>query len=443
MSRKAYPEYKDSGIEWLGEIPEGWEVKPLKRTFAIFNGATPKSGEPDFWDGDIAWATPDDLGSLDCDTLRTTRRMITKDGYNSCGTTLAPTGSLVLSTRAPIGHLAIAGVPICTNQGCRCLVFRTKTWNRFYYYKLLIAKQELESWGQGSTFNELSRDKLGAIYIVSPPLPEQQAISAFLDRETERIDTMIAKKEHQIELLQEKRTVLINSAVTKGLDPNAKMKDSGIEWLGEIPEGWEVKRLRFSISVNPTKSEIRNLSRDTTISFLPMEAISEYGGINLDQIKMLDEVIEGYTFFRDGDVIVAKITPCFENGKGSIVEKLENSIGFGTTELHVLRPKEGVINSYLFYITISHAFRYIGASYMYGAGGQKRVPDDFIRNFRYPIPSVKEQQSIACFLDRETAKIDTLINKVGESKEKLSEYRTALISAAVTGKIDVREEVKV
>ncbi|HEC78686.1 MAG TPA: restriction endonuclease subunit S [candidate division WOR-3 bacterium] len=209
---------KDSGIEWLGEIPEHWEVKTLKRVFRILNGSTPKSGEPSYWDGDIPWATPDDLGSLQGDTLFSTRRMITEDGYNSCGTTLAPAGSLVLSTRAPIGHLAIAAVPLCTNQGCRCLVFHTKDETRFFYYQLLTARQELESWGQGSTFQELSRDKLGAVYLVAPPVDEQRAIAAFLDRETARIDALIEKIRKSIELLREYRTALISACVTGKID---------------------------------------------------------------------------------------------------------------------------------------------------------------------------------------------------------------------------------
>ena len=441
MSWKRYPEYKESGIEWLGEMPEHWKLEPLKRTFKIINGSTPKSGELSYWDGDIAWATPDDLGSLKGDTLHITQRSITQAGYESCGTSLAPTGSLVLSTRAPIGHLALSGVSMCTNQGCRCLTFCNKDNHKFYYYQLLSAKHELKSWGQGSTFKELSRDKLSYACLVKAPVVEQNAIAAFLDRETERIDTLVTQKERQIELLQEKRVALISHAVTKGLNPDVKMKDSGIEWLGNVPVGWRVERLRFNVWTNPTKAEVKNITGDTLVSFVPMEAVCEYGGLSLDQTKPLDELSNGYTYFRNGDVLVAKITPCFENGKGSIAEGLENGIGFGTTELHVLRPQWKIDYKYLFYLTISYAFRQIGKSYMYGAGGQKRVPDDFIRNLRHSFPVISEQRTIASFLDCETERIDTLIKKVQESIDKLHKYRTALISAAVTGKIDVRKEV--
>ena len=141
-------------------------------------------------------------------------------------------------------------------------------------------------------------------------------------------------------------------------------KPSGIEWLGSVPSAWHVARLRFLVKTNPSKSEIRGIPQDTVVSFVPMEAVGEYGGLRLEQSHALEDVANGYTYFRDGDVVVAKITPCFENGKGSIADGLENGIGFGTTELHVLRPSSFMDRNYLFYLTISHAFRQIGASYM-------------------------------------------------------------------------------
>ena len=219
-------------------------------------------------------------------------------------------------------------------------------------------------------------------------------------------------------------------------------KPSGIEWLGSVPSAWHVARLRFLVKTNPSKSEIRGIPQDTVVSFVPMDAVGEYGGLRLEQSHALEDVANGYTYFRDGDVVVAKITPCFENGKGSIADGLENGIGFGTTELHVLRPSSFMDRNYLFYLTISHAFRQIGASYMYGAGGQKRVPDDFIRDFRHPIPAIDEQRAIAAFLDRETARIDGLIEKKRRQIELLREKRSALISHAVTKGLDPNAKMK-
>ena len=212
-----------------------------------------------------------------------------------------------------------------------------------------------------------------------------------------------------------------------------KYKASGVEWLGDVPEGWKVKRLRFVANLNPSKSEVAALDRGTAVSFLPMEAVGDDGTLVLDKEKTIGELETGYTYFRNGDVTIAKITPCYENGKGAIMRGLTNGIGFGTTELIVTRPLASEITSeYLHYILISKDFRCIGESHMYGAGGQKRVPDAFVRNFATGIPPLPEQTAIAEFLDRETAKIDGLVAEQRRLIELLKEKRQAVISHAVT-----------
>ena len=219
-------------------------------------------------------------------------------------------------------------------------------------------------------------------------------------------------------------------------------KDSGVAWLDEIPAHWDARRLRFVVETRISKGEVKSLDPVTEISFIPMEAIHEYGGIDLESTKPLLEVVESYTYFRDGDVIVAKITPCFENGKGALASGLCSDIGFGTTELHVLRPSCHIHACFLLYLTFSEHFRRIGAASMYGAGGQKRISDDFIRNFRHPVPSSQEQRAIAAFLDRETAKIDGLVTRKERLIELLQEKRTALITHAVTRGLDPNVPMK-
>jgi type I restriction enzyme S subunit len=209
-------------------------------------------------------------------------------------------------------------------------------------------------------------------------------------------------------------------------------KDSGVEWLGKIPARWEVKRLKFAAILDPKASEAEDLAPDTEVSFVPMEAVSEYGGLDLAKAKPLADIGAGYTYFRDGDVVVAKITPCFENGKGAYATGLLNGIAFGTTELHVLRATQALNGQFLFYVTMSDAFRRLGEAEMYGAGGQKRVPGSFIENLRHPLPPVAEQRAIAAFLDRETARIDVLVAGKERLIDLLQEKRSALITQAVT-----------
>lgn len=222
-----------------------------------------------------------------------------------------------------------------------------------------------------------------------------------------------------------------------------KYKDSGVEWLGEVPDGWEPVRLRFVSMTNPSKSELSAMPLDTLVSFLPMEAIGEDGTLRLDTEREIRELVGGYSYFRDGDVAVAKITPCFENGKGALMHGLRGGIGFGTTELIVIRPAaRRIAPRFLTYVTRSRYFLGLGEGHMYGAGGQKRVPEDFVRNFSVFLPALPEQHAIAAFLDRETARIDALVAEQERLIELLREKRQAVISHAVTKGLDPNVPMK-
>ena len=214
--------------------------------------------------------------------------------------------------------------------------------------------------------------------------------------------------------------------------PYPKTKPSGIEWLGDIPAHWEVKRSRFVLRVNPSSSVLRTLDECEEVSFVPMDSVGVEGGINLEQSRVIGDVSTGYTEFQNNDVVVAKITPCFENGKAALAENLLNGAAYGTTELHVLRAQESIDRRFLFLVVISDIFRKNGESEMYGAGGQKRVPPDFIKDFLIPLPPQSEQKAIAEYLDRETGRIDVLVEKKRTLIERLKEKRSALISACVT-----------
>ncbi|MCF8344140.1 MAG: restriction endonuclease subunit S, partial [Bacteroidales bacterium] len=246
MKYPSYKKYSKIEVKSIGTIPIHWKAAVLKRIFRIYNGSTPQSGNEKYWDGDIVWLTPDDLGRNKKKYIYESHRRITAEGYRSCGTQMVPVNSIIISSRAPIGHIAINNLEACTNQGCKSLVpIKKDVSSDFYYYFLLISKYDLQSLGKGSTFMELSGSLLGKYIIPIPPYDEQQSIANFLDQETARIDALIEKKQKLIQLLKEKRTALITKAVTKGLNPDVKMKESGIDWLGEMPEHWEVKKLKY------------------------------------------------------------------------------------------------------------------------------------------------------------------------------------------------------
>ncbi|SDX22799.1 type I restriction enzyme, S subunit [Albimonas donghaensis] len=213
----------------------------------------------------------------------------------------------------------------------------------------------------------------------------------------------------------------------------AEYRDSGVEWLGEVPTHWRLTRLRFAVTLNPSRTEVTDLREDAEVSFVPMEAVGERGELSLSQTRPVSEVSSGYTYMREGDVTFAKITPCFENGKGAIMRDLVGGIAFGTTELTVLRARPDTTDpAFLARLLGSPIFRRTGEAAMYGAGGQKRVPDIFVRNFSLALPPLPEQQAIAAFLDREVGKIDGLVEAQRRLIALLAEKRRAVISHAVT-----------
>jgi len=231
-------------------------VRRLGSVTQILNGATPSSSRPEYWAGDIVWVTPDDLGKLNGRYIDNSSRRITQEGYNACGTTLAPAGSVVLSTRAPIGHLGILRVAACANQGCRLLVPHAATASEFLYHMLFAARPSLEVLGQGSTFLELSRSKLGMFPIPFPPLPEQTVIAEYLDAQTAKLDAAMAATRREIELLREYRERLIADVVTGKVDVR--------EIAAQLPEETEEETEPLEEETTPTEETDEEESEEET-----------------------------------------------------------------------------------------------------------------------------------------------------------------------------------
>ncbi len=224
--------------------------------------------------------------------------------------------------------------------------------------------------------------------------------------------------------------------------PYPDYKDSGVEWLGDIPEHWVVNRIKNITDINPPKSEVRSLPSGMYVTFLPMEAIGEKGELDISRSKQLGEVLTGYTYVTEGDVMLAKITPCFENGKAAIAKGLLNGVAFATTEVIPLRCLDNADAKFLYYLVTSDPFKSIAEGSMYGAGGQKRVADSFVAEYHFCQPSNSERIKIAAFLDYETARIDQLIAKQQQLIELLKEKRQAVISHAVTKGLNPNASMK-
>ena len=221
-------------------------------------------------------------------------------------------------------------------------------------------------------------------------------------------------------------------------------KESGVAWIGKIPKNWQVLKVKHVGSSNPSKTNPKTAClRDTLVVFLPMERVHTDGTIDQELRLPYSQLKNGYTYFEENDVLIAKVTPCFENGKIVLIKNLATLVGFGSTEFIVIRPKQQkVFPRFLFYLLYNEPLRSIGKHFMTSAVGLKRVPTEFVENFQIPIPTYQEQVQIANFLDRKTGQIDELIHTKERNIELLQEKRIALINQVVTKGLDPNVEMK-
>lgn len=440
MKLKPYPKYKFSDEQWLGSVPTHWSIAPLKTKFSIFGGSTPKSEQEEFWDGEIVWVTPADLNNSPSLAIHGSSRKITSAGLASCATTLVPAGSIVLSTRAPIGSLGIAAVELCTNQGCKSLVPMPGVHSSFYALLLTTVTADLNVRGKGTTFLELSTSELGAFKVAVPPSDEQSKIAFFLECEIAKIDTLIAKQEKLIEILNEKRQAMIFHAVTKGVNSNALMKSSGVEWLGEVPEQWCVRPLK-SVMTLVGRIGYRGYTTDDLVSegegaitLSPSNllkgrlSLTKCTYISWDKYKESPEIM-----LEKEDVVLVKTGSTL--GKVAFVDSLSTSITINP-QLAICK-KIKCNKKFLFYLL---AGRYIQSLIdVSNTGGTiPTMTQETINNFKAGWPPIAEQTAIVTYLDEVTRKLDKLTEKAQEAIALQKEHRASLISSVVTGKIDVR-----
>lgn len=412
---------KDSGVEWIGEIPDKWTISKIKRFYFVINGSTPKSDKLEFWDGNIVWITPTDM-SKGIVELSTSIRTITEEGLNSCGTFLIPINSIILSTRAPIGQLCLVGRELCTNQGCKSLVMKFDSNHKFHYYYLLTQKDTLNMFGRGTTFLELSTFDLANFSIPIPPLPEQTRIASFLDNKCANIDSAIENQRATIDKLKEYRQAVITEAVTKGLNPDVPMKDSGVEWIGDIPEGWNVSRVRNEFSNldgrrKPISAEDRGSGDDKYDYYGASGVIGKINDYIFDETLLL--------IGEDGANLVMRNLPLIYIATGKY---------WVNNHAHILKP---LPHNDLFYFAYQlesvDLFNYITGS------TQPKLTQWNLSVIPVVVPDINEQQEIAAYLDSQCTAIDSAVSKKETLIEKLTEYKKSLIYEAVTGKIEVPE----
>ncbi len=446
---RPYPGYKDSGVEWLREIPTHWEVKRTKFAARLRSGHTPSRQHPEYWQNcTIPWFGLADVWQIrdgQTEYVTDTAEKISELGLANSAARLLPKGTVMLSRTASVGFSAIMGVDMATTQDFVNWVCGVSLRPEYLLYVFRSMQHELARLTMGSTHQTIYMPDVGRFSTPIPPIPEQDRIVEFIREHAKKIDSLVEKKERLIELLQEKRSALITRAVTKGLDRNVAMKDSGVEWLGEIPANWQVRRVRHVL---------RRIEQGWSPDCENREAeenewgVLKAGCVNRGQFvesehKALPPNLEPVRELEiaPGDLLMSRASGSRELvGSVAVVPMCRPRLLL-CDKLFRLRVRVDCANRrFMAFAMNSWLLRWqieIGLSG--GRGLATNITQEAVKDLIVLLPPLGEQGDIVTLLDRETAKIDALVDKVRSAIDRLKELRTALISAAVTGKIDVRE----
>lgn len=447
MSFPAYEKYKDSRVGWLGQVPSHWKFRRLKHVAKVIGGGTPSRENLAYWNGDIPWVSPKDMKS---EYISEAEEGITKLGLRNSSTTYQPCGQVLMVIRSGILQhalpIAINTVPVALNQDMKSIRFIENSCSPKFFLRWVQGLNDdlLLAWAnQGATVESIDQTLFQNTIIPLPPAQEQRAITSFLDQETAKIDDLITEQQRLIELLKEKRQAVISHAVTNGLDRNVPRKPSGIEWLGDVPEHWEVKSLRrFSCKVQtgPFGSQLHAdeyVSGGTPV-VNPTHMIN--GKIvPSDDITVNDEVLDRLSHQRLelGDVVFSRRG---ELGRCALVTKREVGWLCGTGSMIVRLHQAEYVSGFLSLFLSLDLLRMFFESLSIGSV-MNSLSSETLLSMPLVVPPLNEQREMVHFATIEAERIDSLTSDAEQAIQLLQERRTALISAAVTGKIDVREFV--
>jgi len=410
---KPYPKYKDSGVEWLGDVPEGWIVTSLKRYCNVTDGS---HHSPKVQDIGFPFISVTDVGHNNIN-FKNCKKILEQDFKRLIKEGCQPNiGDILLTKDGTIGRAVIVkknypDFVILSSLGL--LSPHKKLLNTYLYYYLLsgINIDQMNSMIHGSALKRMTISKIDNLIISFPSLKEQKEIANYLNQKTQKIDTLIEKQQTLINLLKEKRKTVIIHTVTKGLDSSVDMKDSEIEWLGDVPEHWKISKLKFFARIKNGQDQKKVISDNGKYPI--------YGS--------------GGEFGRANNYLYNKVSVLLGR-KGTVDKPLFITKPFWTVDTMYFTKINSQTNpKYFYYSCLTIPFGY----YQYGSALPSMTQED-LHNHHFIAPPLKEQKEIANYLDQKTQKIDTLIEKATKAIKLLKERRTALISAVVTGKIDIQ-----
>ena len=433
-----YDKYKDSGIAWIGEIPEHWDKNKIIRLFSIIgSGTTPKSSKEDNYIGSVNWIQSGDINGGYIENCKNTISDTAIKEYPALKIYKSPF-IIVAMYGASVGNISISNIDGCVNQAC-CVMNETKQNFKYLFYAMNSVKRYLIYKAEGGGQPNISQDKIKNTWMPIPPFEEQRSIATYLDQKCSEIDELITLQEEMITKLQNYKQSVITEAVTKGLNKNVPLKDSGIKWIGEIPEHWEVKRMKsiynFGKGLNITKADLVDKGI-SVISYGQIHSKLNTGTCIKDSlIKYVPEIFienNNASLVKKGDIIFADTSEDLE-GCGNCIYIDRDMLLYAGYHTIIAKNISTYINRYFSYLFQTDCWR---SQIRKMVNGVKlfSIPQKLLSSTDIITPSLSEQQSIADYLDQKCSEIDELISIKQQKIEKLKDYKKSLIFECVTGK---------
>lgn len=425
-----YDKYKDSGIAWIREIPEHWDKNKIIRLFSIIgSGTTPKSSKEDNYIGSVNWIQSGDINGGYIENCKNTISDTALKEYSTLKIYKAPF-IIVAMYGASVGNISISNIDGCVNQAC-CVMNETKQNFKYLFYAMNSVKRYLIYKAEGGGQPNISQDKIKNTWMPIPPFEEQQSIATYLDQKCSEIDELITLQEEMITKLQSYKQSVITEAVTKGLDKNVPLKDSGIEWIGEIPEHWEVKRLKNVCSTNNASLSDKT-SKEFEFDYVDIGSVSfELGIHKTERYTFQNAPSRARKIARLGDIIVSTVRTYLR--AIDIINSEEKEKYIYSTGFAILSPLKNILSEFMIYICRSEYFTNLVSIYSTGIN-YPSINDTALKMINIVIPPIHEQQSISDYLDQKCSEIDELITIKQQKIEKLKDYKKSLIFECVTGK---------
>lgn len=439
-------------------LPKGWTQAHISEICELIGGGTPSRKKREYFGGDIVWLTPTEIKKTKINVVADSKEKITQSGLKHSSAKIIPKGAVLLTSRASIGYIAIAGIPLTTNQGFMSFVCNNQINNYFLAYWLALHRDLFRLEATGTTFKEITKSRMRTFFISFPLVSEQKRIVSKIESTFSQIDVLEEALKVVLSQLTKFRQVVLKLAFEGRLVSQNTADEPAVVFLNNVcevekkrsfgpnnlPNGWSTCLLPEIAQLNPNKPSNNLDPNNLEVSFIPMKNVEEItGNINLSETGNYRKIRKAHSCFQDNDIIFAKITPCMENGKIAIATGLKNEIGIGSTEFHVIRLHPSLSPKFYFFYFIQNSFRNHAQQRMTGTAGQVRLPLSYLKNILIPFPPLNEQKRIVSKIEKVFARIDTIETNIAKLLSTLPMLKQSILKLAFEGKLvpqDPRDE---